>query len=328
MAAPTRIATAMIETSDLRRTFKTRGGAIEAVQGVDLRVGAGEIFGFLGPNGAGKTTTLRMLATLIAPTSGEATVAGADLRREPQLVRQRIGYVPQGGSTDPAETGRGELVLQGRLYGMSKSEATARAAEVLRALDLEAAADRGTGTYSGGMKRRLDVGLGIVHRPAVLFLDEPTTGLDPQARARMWDEIRALRELGTTVFLTTHYLEEADALADRLAIIDQGRIVAEGTSDELKQQVAGDVITLGVEGPRDRVIALASGLPFVREIGEHDEDLIRLYVDRGEAAMPQLLRFLDSAGVATISIALNKPSLDDVFLRQTGRSLRDDAAAA
>jgi len=328
MAAPTRISTAMIETSDLRRTFKTRGGAIEAVQGVDLRVGAGEIFGFLGPNGAGKTTTLRMLATLIAPTSGEASVAGADLRREPQLVRQRIGYVPQGGSTDPAETGRGELVLQGRLYGMSKSEATARAAEVLKALDLEAAGDRGTGTYSGGMKRRLDVGLGIVHRPAVLFLDEPTTGLDPQARARMWDEIRALRELGTTVFLTTHYLEEADALADRLAIIDQGRIVAEGTSDELKQQVAGDVITLGVEGPRDRVIALASGLPFVREIGEHDEDLIRLYVDRGEAAMPQLLRFLDSAGVATISIALNKPSLDDVFLRQTGRSLRDDAAAA
>jgi len=328
MAAPTRIATAMIETSDLRRTFKARGGAIEAVQGVDLRVGAGEIFGFLGPNGAGKTTTLRMLATLITPTSGEATVAGADLRREPQLVRQRIGYVPQGGSTDPAETGRGELVLQGRLYGMSKSEATARAAEVLRALDLEAAGDRGTGTYSGGMKRRLDVGLGIVHRPAVLFLDEPTTGLDPQARARMWDEIRALRELGTTVFLTTHYLEEADALADRLAIIDQGRIVAEGTSDELKQQVAGDVITLGVEGPRDRVIALAGGLPFVREIGEHDDDLIRLYVDRGEAAMPQLLRFLDSAGVATISIALNKPSLDDVFLRQTGRSLRDDAAAA
>ncbi len=328
MAAPTRISTAMIETSDLRRTFKTRGGAIEAVQGVDLRVGAGEIFGFLGPNGAGKTTTLRMLATLITPTSGEATVAGADLRREPQLVRQRIGYVPQGGSTDPAETGRGELVLQGRLYGMSNSQATARATEVLKALDLEAAADRGTGTYSGGMKRRLDVGLGIVHRPAVLFLDEPTTGLDPQARARMWDEIRALRELGTTVFLTTHYLEEADALADRLAIIDQGRIVAEGTSDELKQQVAGDVITLGVEGPRDRVIALAGGLPFVREIGEHDDDLIRLYVDRGETAMPQLLRFLDSAGVATISIALNKPSLDDVFLRQTGRSLRDEAAAA
>src|SRR5258705_1549219 len=318
----------MIETRDLRRTFKSRKSEVEAVRGVDLSVGAGEIFGLLGPNGAGKTTTLRMLATLLSPTSGEATVAGADLRREPQLVRQRIGYVPQGGSTDPAETGRGELVLQGRLYGMSKSDATTRAADVLRTLDLEAAADRATGTYSGGMKRRLDVGLGIVHRPSVLFLDEPTTGLDPQARARMWDEIRALRELGTTVFLTTHYLEEADALADRLAIIDHGRIVAEGTSDELKQQVAGDVITLGVEGPRDRVVALAGGLPFVREIGEHDDDFIRLYVDRAETAMPQLLRFLDSAGVATISIALNKPSLDDVFLRQTGRSLRDDAAAA
>src|SRR6266576_2536256 len=202
MAAPTRISTAMIETSDLRRTFKSRGGAVEAVKGVDLRVGAGEIFGFLGPNGAGKTTTLRMLATLITPTAGEATVAGADLRRQPGLVRQRIGYVPQGGSTDPAETGRGELVIQGRLYGMNGADAKARAAEILAALDLDGAADRPIATYSGGMRRRLDVGLGIVHRPQVLFLDEPTTGLDPQARAHMWDEIRNLRELGTTVFLT------------------------------------------------------------------------------------------------------------------------------
>ena len=183
----------MIETHDLRRTFKSRKSEVEAVRGVDLSVGAGEIFGFLGPNGAGKTTTLRMLATLLTPTAGEATVAGADLRREPQRVRERIGYVPQGGSTDPAETGRGELVIQGRLYGMNKADAQARAAEVLAALDLEAAADRTTSTYSGGMKRRLDVGLGIVHRPSVLFLDEPTTGLDPQARARMWDEIRHLR---------------------------------------------------------------------------------------------------------------------------------------
>jgi ABC-2 type transport system ATP-binding protein len=326
MAAPTRISTTMIETSDLRRTFKTRGGAVEAVKGVDLRIGAGEIFGFLGPNGAGKTTTIRMLATLITPTSGEATVAGADLRREPQLVRRRIGYVPQGGSTDPAETGRGELVLQGRLYGMSKSEATTRAAEVLATLDLEAAADRGTGTYSGGMRRRLDVGLGIVHRPSVLFLDEPTTGLDPQARARMWDEIRALRDLGTTVFLTTHYLEEADALADRLAIIDHGRIVAEGTSDELKQAVAGDVVTIGVNGAGPRVLGLVEKLSFVREAG-YEDGLVRLYVDRGELAVPQLLRLLDAAGFAPTSITLNKPSLDDVFLRQTGRSLREEPAA-
>ncbi|HEV8546084.1 MAG TPA: ATP-binding cassette domain-containing protein [Candidatus Limnocylindrales bacterium] len=327
MAAPTRIPNSMIETTDLRRTFKARGGDVEAVAGVDLRVGAGEIFGFLGPNGAGKTTTLRMLATLITPTAGEATVAGADLRREPQLVRQRIGYVPQGGSTDPAETGRGELVLQGRLYGMSKGDATKRAAEVLAALDLEAAADRGTGTYSGGMRRRLDVGLGIVHRPQVLFLDEPTTGLDPQARARMWEEIAKLRDLGTTVFLTTHYLEEADALCDRLAIIDHGKIAAEGTSDQLKQKVAGDVVTIGVDGSAGAVLALVEAMPFVREASHHAESgLVRLYVDRGETALPHLLRSLDAAGLAPTSIALNKPSLDDVFLRQTGRSLREEAA--
>jgi ABC-2 type transport system ATP-binding protein len=329
MAAPVKLGTTMIATRELARTFKSRGRVVEAVRGVDLRVGAGEIFGFLGPNGAGKTTTLRMLATLMTPTAGEATVAGADLRREPQEVRRRIGYVPQGGSTDPAETGRGELVIQGRLYGLSASEAKTRAAEVLRSLDLEAAADRYTSTYSGGMKRRLDVGLGIVHTPAVLFLDEPTTGLDPQARARMWDEVRKLRERGTTVFLTTHYLEEADALCDRLAIIDQGRIVAEGTSDELKQAVAGDVVTIGVEGSGTRVLGLVESLPFVREASLDDETgLVRLYVERGELALPQLLRLLDGAGLAPTSIALNKPSLDDVFLRQTGRSLRDEAAAA
>ena len=316
----------MILTTDLRHTFTSRKGDVEAVRGVDLSVGAGEIFGFLGPNGAGKTTTLRMLATLLTPTSGEATVAGADLRRQPQQVRERIGYVPQGGSTDPAETGRGELVLQGRLYGMDKAAAQARAAEVLASLELEDAADRPTQTYSGGMKRRLDVGLGIVHRPSVLFLDEPTTGLDPQARARMWDEIRALREQGTTVFLTTHYLEEADALADRLAIIDHGRIVAEGTSDDLKRQVAGDVVTLGVNGATESVLQTVRTQPFVREATSED-GVVRLYVDRGETAVPQLLRLLDGAGLEAASIALHRPSLDDVFLRQTGRSLRDDAAA-
>jgi len=316
----------MIATHDLRRTFSARGGDVEAVRGVDLRVEAGEIFGFLGPNGAGKTT-LRMLVTLLAPTAGEATVAGIELRRQPQEVRRRIGYVPQGGSTDPFETGRGELVLQGRLYGMSKFDARRRAAEVLGALDLEAAADRRTGTYSGGMRRRLDVGLGIVHRPAVLFLDEPTTGLDPQARARLWDEIRRLRGDGTTVFLTTHYLEEADALADRLAIIDHGRIVAEGTSTELKRAVAGDVVTIGVNGAGASVLRLVQGLPFVREAGHDDDGLVRLYVDRGEEAVPPLLRTLDAAGFAPTSISLHKPSLDDVFLRQTGRSLREEPAA-
>jgi ABC-2 type transport system ATP-binding protein len=327
MTNPTPIRTMMIDTADLKRTFKTRTGAVEAVAGVDLHVNAGEIFGFLGPNGAGKTTTLRMLATLITPTAGDATVAGADLRREPALVRQRIGYVPQGGSTDPAETGRGELVLQGRLYGMNAVDAKTRAAEVLDKLDLVSAADRPTGTYSGGMRRRLDIGLGIVHRPQVLFLDEPTTGLDPQARARMWDEIKRLREQGTTVFLTTHYLEEADALADRLAIIDHGKIVAEGTSSQLKQKVAGDVVTIGVDGAGVNVLTLVEAMPFVRE-ASHDAEsgLIRLYVDRGETAVPHLLRSLDAAGYEPTSISLNKPSLDDVFLRQTGRSLREEAA--
>jgi ABC-2 type transport system ATP-binding protein len=327
MTDPTPIRTMMIDTADLRRTFKTRTGAVEAVAGVDLHVNAGEIFGFLGPNGAGKTTTLRILATLLTPTAGDATVAGADLRREPALVRQRIGYVPQGGSTDPAETGRGELVLQGRLYGMNAADAKTRAAEVLDKLDLVSAADRPTGTYSGGMRRRLDVGLGIVHRPQVLFLDEPTTGLDPQARARMWDEIKRLRDQGTTVFLTTHYLEEADALADRLAIIDYGKIVAEGTSSQLKQKVAGDVVTIGVDGAGANVLTLVEAMPFVRE-ASHDSEtgLIRLYVDRGETAVPHLLRSLDAAGYEPTSISLNKPSLDDVFLRQTGRSLREEAA--
>ena len=316
----------MIETHGLRRTFKSRKTEVEAVRGVDLSVGTGEIFGFLGPNGAGKTTTLRMLATLLTPTSGEATIAGANLGREPQAVRERIGYVPQGGSTDPSETGRGELVIQGRLYGMSKADAQKRAADVLATLDLEEAADRTIGTYSGGMQRRLDVGLGIVHTPAVLFLDEPTTGLDPQARARMWDEIRRLRAQGTTVFLTTHYLEEADALADRLAIIDHGLIVAEGTSDELKRQVAGDVVTLGVNGSMERVLETVRVQPFVREATGED-GFVRLYVERGETAVPQILRLLDGAGLEAASIALHRPSLDDVFLRQTGRSLRDEAAA-
>ena len=235
-------------------------------------------------------------------------------------MRERIGYVPQGGSTDPAETGRGELVIQGRLYGMNKADAQKRAADVLATLDLEEAADRSIGTYSGGMKRRLDVGLGIVHTPAVLFLDEPTTGLDPQARARMWDEIRRLREQGTTVFLTTHYLEEADALADRLAIIDHGEIVAEGTADELKRQVAGDVVTLGVNGSMERVLETVRLQPFVREATGED-GFVRLYVERGETAVPLILRLLDGAGLEAASIALHRPSLDDVFLRQTGRSL-------
>jgi ABC-2 type transport system ATP-binding protein len=314
----------MIETSGLRRTFTSRRGIVEAVAGIDLQVSTSQVFGFLGPNGAGKTTTLRMLATLLPPSGGKATVAGCDLRANPAGVRERIGYVGQRGGTDPQITGRAELHFQARLYGMGAAQARHRAAELLSLLELEAAADRPTSTYSGGQRRRLDIGLGLIHHPQLLFLDEPTTGLDPQSRARMWDEVRRLRAGGMTIFLTTHYLEEADALCDRLAIIDHGRIVAEGTAEELKRQIAGDVVTLGVGGDQQVALALLQDQPFVREIGVHEDD-IRLYVDRGETAMPAILRLLDGAGMELQTIALTRPSLDDVFLRQTGHSLRESA---
>ncbi len=314
----------MIETHNLRKTFKSRRGPVDAVAGVDLDVKKGEIFGFLGPNGAGKTTTLRMLSTLLPPTSGEATVAGFDLRREPAKVRYVIGYVSQEGSSAPEIPGRTELVMQGRLYGMSKQRAIERAAELIELLELADCADRPTKTYSGGQKRRLDIGIGLMHLPQLLFLDEPTTGLDPQSRARMWDEVRRLRDTGTTVFLTTHYLEEADALSDRIGIIDHGKIVALGTPDELKRQVAGDVVVVGTDNASDRVLQLLKGQSFVREATSAD-NLVRLYVDRGETAMPQIIRVLDSAGIPLSSLSLSRPSLDDVFLRQTGRSLREAA---
>jgi ABC-2 type transport system ATP-binding protein len=317
----------IIETVGLRRTFSGRGKgkAVEAVAGVDLQVASGEIFGFLGPNGAGKTTTLRILATLLPPTAGVARVAGFDVARQAGEVRKRIGYVAQSGGSYRESTGREELVIQGRLFGMSKAEAGRRAIEILDALDLTDAADRTCSTYSGGMRRRLNIGIGMVHKPELLFLDEPTTGLDPQARARMWDEIRKLREVGTSVFLTTHYLEEADALCDRLAIIDHGRIVAEGTPDELKRQIAGDVLTIGVNGHGERVVELLEAQPFVREACLED-GLVRLYVDRGEEAVPNVLRLLDRNGLAPSTMNLHRPSLDDVFLKKTGRSLRESAA--
>ncbi|MGH2387093.1 MAG: DUF4162 domain-containing protein, partial [Chloroflexota bacterium] len=227
--------------------------------------------------------------------------------------------------TDPQVNGRAELVCQGRMYGMSAADARRRAAELLALLELEAAADRPTSSYSGGQRRRLDIGLGLMHQPRLLFLDEPTTGLDPQSRARLWDEVRRLRDGGMTIFLTTHYLEEADALCDRLAIIDHGRIVAEGTGEELKRQIAGDVVTIGVTGDQDAALALLKDQEFVREAAIEDGAL-RLYVDRGETAMPAILRLLDGAGLTLQTISLTRPSLDDVFLRQTGRSLRETAA--
>jgi len=316
---------AIIQTRGLRRVFRSRQRTVEAVVGVDLTVGRGEIFGFLGPNGAGKTTTLRMLATLMPPSGGTATVVGYELATHPDRIRERIGYVGQAGGADREITGRTELVFQGRLYGMSLGAARKRASELLEMLELEAAADRKVATYSGGQKRRLDIGLGLVHDPQLLFLDEPTTGLDPQSRARVWDEVRRMHDRGTTIFLTTHYLDEADALCDRIAIIDYGKIVAEGTPEQLKRAVAGDVVTLTVAGDQQRALDVLAGEGFVRE-SRLEEGSVLLYVDRGEEAMPSILRLLDSAGLRLVTIGLHRPSLDDVFLRQTGRSLREPAA--
>jgi ABC-2 type transport system ATP-binding protein len=318
----------IIETSGLRKSFRSRQGrekkTVEAVRGVDLRVDEGEIFGFLGPNGAGKTTTLRMLATLIVPDGGEATIAGADLLRDPGEVRRRIGYVAQGGSTWDDSTAREELVLQARLYGMGKAAALERAARALDAFQLSEYADRKCKTYSGGQRRRVDIALGIIHEPRVVFLDEPTTGLDPQSRAHMWDEIRRLRSEGMTVFITTHYLEEADALCDRIAIMDNGEVVAEGTPAELKREISHDVITVGLNGATAEAAAVLDSAAFVARLEKLDSgDGLRLFVDDGATAMPQVLRELERNGVTLKSIELHRPSLDDVFLTKTGRSLRE-----
>ncbi len=314
----------MIETRELSKSFRARGSVVEAVRGVDLSVEEGEIFGFLGPNGAGKTTTLRMLATLLAPSDGEATVAGGDLLREPALVRARIGYVGQAGGADRGATAREDLVLQARLYGMGKSRARARAEALISAFDLTGFVDRRAKTYSGGQRRRLDLALGMVHEPPVLFLDEPTTGLDPQSRARLWDEVRRLRRAGTTVFLTTHYMDEADSLCDRLAIIDHGRVVASGSPAALKRRISGDVVDLGL-GDETTVQAreLLESQPFVRELDGASGGGLRLYVEQGEKVLPDVLRILDRAGLGVDGISLSRPTLDDVFLKQTGRSLRE-----
>ena len=317
----------VIQTCGLAKSFPTRSGPIAAVCGIDIDVGRGEIFGFLGPNGAGKTTTLRMLTTLLPIDAGSAMVAGLDVRRHPNEVRTCIGYVSQLGGADDLATGRENLVLQGRLYGRSAPQARVRARELIVRLELEDFADRRVMTYSGGQRRRLDVALGIVHAPEVLFLDEPSSGLDPQTRAHLWDHVRRLRNQGTTVFLTTHYLEEADVLCDRLMIIDHGQIVAEGTPRELKKQVAGDAVVMSVkdEQAREQALELLGSEPYVRSLaGEGDQ--VRLYVEDGSAALPTLLRVLDGAGIALNSISLSEPTLDDVFLRRTGRSLRDEGS--
>jgi ABC-2 type transport system ATP-binding protein len=315
----------VIVTTDLKKSFATKRGVVEAVRGVNIEVAAGEIFGFLGPNGAGKTTTLRMLTTLLPFEQGSAMVAGLDVRTAAKAVRQRIGYVSQLGGADDLATGRENLILQGRLYGLERAEVARRAEELAQVLDLAEFADRRVKTYSGGQRRRLDIALGIVHQPGLLFLDEPSTGLDPQNRANLWEHIRSLRERGTTIFLTTHYLEEADALCDRLVIMDHGEIVTEGTPRDLKREVSGDSVVLSMHDDAhevERARALLAAQSYVREITAETGQL-RLYVEDGSAALPQLLRVLDGAHIAVRSMSLSEPTLDDVFLRQTGRSLRD-----
>jgi ABC-2 type transport system ATP-binding protein len=320
----------IIEARGLGRTFRTRRGAVEAVSGVDLAVQQGEIVGFLGPNGAGKTTTFRMLTTLLRPTSGTATVVGSDLIGNPVGVRRGIGYVPQavgavGGGSDPNSTVREELVLQGRLYRKPAAEAVRRADLLVRQLDLAGLERRRTKTLSGGQRRRLDIALGLVHSPRVIFLDEPSTGLDPQSRGNLWDHIRRLRqEFGTTVFLSTHYLDEADALCDRVLVIDHGKVVAEGRPEDLKRRLSGDIITLSVNGDPSIVHGTFAGRADIREITLKGCTM-RLTVQHGEKVLPELLRILDGAGVTLNSVQLVSPTLDDVFLTLTGRGLRDGA---
>jgi len=326
----------VIEASGLCKTYRSGRGRkskkVEAVRGVDFAVRTREIFGFLGPNGAGKSTTLRMLATLIRPDGGRATIAGADVLRDPAQVRDRIGFVAQTSGTYAEATGRRELVLQARLHGAAKAQAQNRADAVIAAFDLAEFVDRRIQTYSGGQRRRLDVALGIIHDPTVMFLDEPTAGLDPHNRTRMWQEVRRLRDEGMTIFLTTHYLDEADALCDRISIIDRGLIVAEGTPSDLKREISGDVVVVDMAAPGtagvpdetslSEAAALLTGQPYVHGVEPVDTTL-RLYVDSAATATPSIMRVLIGAGIEPGAIESRRPSLDDVFLAKTGRALHN-----
>ncbi|KAB1910243.1 ATP-binding cassette domain-containing protein [Micromonospora sp. AMSO1212t] len=322
----------MIEATGLRKSFRVGRGrgatTVDAVRGVDFAVRRGEIVGFLGPNGAGKSTTLRMLATLIRPSGGAATIAGVDLLRSPAQVRRRIGFVAQASGTYDDSTARRDLVLQARMHGLSKSVAQELAVGAIRAFQLDEFADRKIKTYSGGQRRRLDVALGVIHSPRVMFLDEPTAGLDPPSRVRMWQEVRRLREEGMTIFLTTHYLDEADSLCDRISIIDAGRIVAEGTPSDLKREISGDVVAIdfaatdGAAGDLPAATKLLAEAPYVHA-AEPVDGTLRLYVDSAATAIPQIMRALYDRGIEPGAIEARRPSLDDVFLAKTGRSLAE-----
>jgi ABC-2 type transport system ATP-binding protein len=312
-----------VEANQLVKTYPVRGkkDRIKALDGLGIAVPRGIIFGLLGPNGAGKSTTVKILTSLARPDSGAASVAGIDVLRSPARVRRVIGVVAQRSGADPTATGRENLLLQGRLYGLRGPSVKARADELLEHFGLTEAAGRLVRTYSGGMQRRLDVALGLIHRPSVLFLDEPTTGLDPESRAAMWDEIARLAGgEGLTVLLTTHYLDEADRLASQLAIVDHGRVVATGSPDELKGALHGDVVQaqLGAGADPGAISGALVGLP-----GAHDVyvagDTVTLRSDNGAAAVPMVLAALQQAGRPAVSVSVARPSLDEVYLRLTGR---------
>lgn len=300
---------------------KTYPGGVKALDNLSITVGQGEVFGLLGPNGAGKSTTVKILTTLARPDSGAARVGGRDVLRQPNLVRRVIGAVSQRSGADPAASGRDNLVLQGRLYGMRGADLHRRVDELLHRFDLAGAAKRQVKTYSGGMQRRLDVALGLVHRPQVLFLDEPTTGLDPEARAVMWEEIARLAgDESMAILLTTHYLDEADRLADRLAIVDKGRIVIEGRPDVLKGELRGDAVHIELRAFADNELVRRTirAVPGVRELSI-DGRRLSARADDGAAAVPGVLAALDQAGVPVATVTVARPSLDDVYLRYAGR---------
>jgi len=322
----------VIETRGLRKTFvsKERGGKklVEAVKGIDLAVTRGEIFGFLGPNGAGKSTTQRMLSTLLCPTGGEAKILGFDLAEEQEMIRRNVGYVSQAGGADLASTGIENLVLQAQLYGIDVLTARKYAGEFADRFQMNSFVNRPASSYSGGQKRRLDVALGMIHGPRLLLLDEPTSGLDPQSRAYLWEQIRKLKAEGVTIFLTTQYMDEADKLCDRIAIIDNGVIIVTGTPEELKGNVGGDTVVFGFSSEEEARRAEA----LLRENGKLEkvqavDSSVHLYARDGERMMPDLLRMLDAKRLTVQSIVLSRPSLDDVFLKYTGRSLREDERA-
>jgi ABC-2 type transport system ATP-binding protein len=307
-----------IEVQELERVFK---GGLRAVAGIDLEVAEGEVYGFLGPNGAGKTTTVRMLVTLLRPTGGRALVAGYDVATEPHKVRKRIGVALQEAALDMLMTGREMMELQATLHGIPPRDVRDRAADLIDRVGLSQAAERRVGTYSGGMRRRLDLAMALIHAPDVLFLDEPTTGLDPVSRITLWDEVRRLRDEGTTVFLTTQYLEEADQLADRVGIINAGRIVAEGTPAQLKAEVGRPHLDLTLTDDADLDRAREVLAPFGDARPPAEGCHLSVAVAGGATEIAPVVRALDDAGFMVASLELVQPTLDDVFVEKTGRHL-------